>query len=497
ARLRPAVSATAGFLEARSRNEFLRRRDEVASMAAALRREPAADRAAIERSLAAELRRLEDVFAVEVEATVASVAFVRSRLVEVALERPGGRELLVTVDVGRRQVLPPACGACGGPCHSGAVCGEGHVVCASCSATAPRDARCPVCAHGRGAGAPHEHAMAGGLPSGEQLRAASLASMPDAVWSACAAWLLEQRGIAVQRVTAGQAGLTIYGAQGERAVFASAVRSDVGWRLGEHDVRRAAALTAGQPGALGILLSPSIADDGARAEADRLGVELWDGVAMDALLARAGSRYEDERAAAADERARRLALAGSVRAELVAAMEAAEAALSTGDSGPALSGQRRVAAEVRAVNEARGVVLQAFAAWETAVADYVSAFGGRAERDGSLGVIATEDTLASLRERIRHLAAVTGPAAGTVGASAGRGELGYSAWRKAVVEELVARCEAVRWRALSVDPAEASDFAAARDEQAALKAEEATVAAERAAMRVEAAYVQLVERARL
>ncbi|HLY31625.1 MAG TPA: hypothetical protein VKQ36_11390, partial [Ktedonobacterales bacterium] len=74
------------------------------------------------------------------------------------------------------------------------------------------------------------------------------------------------------------------------------------------------------------------------------------------------------------------------------------------------------------------------------------------------------------------------------------GELGYGAWRQAIAEELLARIQALRWRAQSLDPAHWQDYASARDEEALQEATQATNAANHANTRAEKAYAQLAGR---
>jgi hypothetical protein len=136
-------------------------------------------------------------------------------------------------------------------------------------------------------------------------------------------------------------------------------------------------------------------------------------------------------------------------------------------------------------------------AWDTVCADYQASVRPRPRRDGALDIAADHDALAALLERVRHLSQVTHDSASQLGAHPANGDLGYSDWFKAIAEELIARCEAVRWRLLALDPAKAGDFAAAHDQQAADTASLRAQSAERAAARSQQAFAALQQRARL
>jgi hypothetical protein len=152
---------------------------------------------------------------------------------------------------------------------------------------------------------------------------------------------------------------------------------------------------------------------------------------------------------------------------------------------------------VEHISAGSAICTQAFVAWETLAIDWSATFGEHEERDGSLLISADTATLDEIRERARHLAAVTLQALGQVQDTPGTGELGYTAWRKAVMEELLARCDAIRCRFDAILPTAWQDYSKARDTAKLQQAEQATIVATYARGRAEKALAQLQTRARI
>jgi hypothetical protein len=162
------------------------------------------------------------------------------------------------------------------------------------------------------------------------------------------------------------------------------------------------------------------------------------------------------------------------------------------------TGSRSVMLEsVESISAATTIVTQAFVAWDTLATDWSASFGDHEERDGSLPILADVATLDEIGERAGHLSAVTEQALQRIQSTPGTGELGYTAWRKAVLEELVARCDSVRYRVVAITPAAWPNFAEARDTQRLQQAEDATVMASYARGRAQKALGQLQTRARI
>jgi hypothetical protein len=473
AQVRPTIELLAreigAFLGLRSAAEYARRREELAGTFAALRHEAqAAENGAgaasgLARALETELRRLDEVYGGDVEVRLASVAFVATTLVEMVLTDARHREWITTVDVGRGCIRSLASRQ-GANVASPAIVGD----------------------------TPADVARADGT-----LTVAALAALPPSAWAACVRWLLECRGLAPETIEEAGGTLLCRGTYTGKPFAVSATRPPQRAALGVGEVRRAAAAAAGAPGTTVVLLATAPVAEQAHAEAQRLGVELWDQNALSALLIEQASTFERNAQRRRADLAKRITLASAVREQALGAMEAVEAALIVASDVNKLASQPKVAAAAAALEHAHGVALRALLAFETLAAELRAAFASRPARDGSLEVTASEDAFHELGERASHLRAAALAAARDVAGQPTVGEFGYTAWRAALVEELTARCEVVRWHLLALDPAEWRDFARAHNGQAAAQAEAAATNAGRAGARTTAARTALARRARL
>lgn len=504
AAVRAPGEIAAAFLALRANGDYPKRREEITATHAAIRRERPEEAHELDRALAVELQRLDDTFAVSVEVTPVSVAFVASDYVEVVVERHGAKEVALTCDAGRGVVLPPVCAMCARPARTGLICAEGHVTCGACLGARGGGPACPVCSGVTPPDAPQRETGEGreqAVAKETALSAAALVALPERVWEACVRWIAEQRGMRIERVTQSQRGLTL---RGERAgspicVFAPRAVGDwgVSGRLSGDDVRQAAAHVAAEPGTACVLLAPVPVSGQALAEAERLGVELWADLAVKDTLDEAARAYETEREAAVAHRQRCLALLDTVRRESLAALEETETCLATSPATARLNARGQVVQAIEATKEGRDHLLQALVAWDTVVADVQTAVGPRPRRDGALDIVASPATLQELLDRVRHLAQVTAASARQLADLAPRGDFGYAEWRTSVLDEVTARCEAARWRLLALDLAKADDYDRAHDQQAIERAEAAALAAQRAAARVAQTFAALERRARL
>ncbi|HEY7092792.1 MAG TPA: hypothetical protein VH393_06420, partial [Ktedonobacterales bacterium] len=96
-----------------------------------------------------------------------------------------------------------------------------------------------------------------------------------------------------------------------------------------------------------------------------------------------------------------------------------------------------------------------------------------------------------LRERGAHLGSALADLLRELAATPGDGDMGYSAWRSAVIEEARLRCAALMTRLKTVDPAQWPDFDAARPPARETDALEAELAARRASARADKAQSQV------
>lgn len=504
--LLPRIAAGAAFLRLRSERDFRDRLADLESTANRLLRDTPGDEEQIRASLKTEIERLTEVFAVDAEARLQSVCFIRSTVAEVLFQRSERAGVTLTVDLGRGSVLSPQCAACGTALRSGRVCGHGHMTCVECAERGQVPEFCAACEARRDSGsAPkrtkrtrrsREAAQSG---TGE-LTIAGLREMSEETWREFVRWLAEQDGIRVERA-AEAGGISLWSgrlAEADTPVVVAAHRPDAPLLVSGEDVRRAAAAASGgDPGVPLRLFTAAPASDDASSEARRLGVDLLDGGELarrlEALeVARLFGR-ESERAAAGAL----AAAATQARQAVLAELAALEDVLARAVNGRRASGRAAVAAAATAAGAARQEALRAFLAWDTLAGEWMASFDERAGREGALVVLADEERFADMTTRAAHLRDATRTALERIGDTPGAGDLGYGAWRRAVVEELTARCESCRWRLLAIDPDRWDDFAAAQDTAALERATGAAAAAGHAAARAAKAYADMAARARL
>lgn len=453
AALHPALSAVGRWLRLRSANEYAARRDDLRQTAKRLIDEApdelANHRAAFER----ESQRVRDLFAISVEASLRRVAFVAS---PVCVARPNGSVTgqALRVDLGR---------------------GTLRVAHATKRA---------------------EPAVAPSIdPSTPSFAVADLTLLSERFWREAVRWLLEQMGHTVERAEELPAAYRMETSRDGHASVVFALQRDITTPLTAPDMRDA--LAADEKATRErILLTPNTLDGEARSLVERTGVRLLGHDALQRELDRLGSAYANQQAAST-ARAEALAdAAGGVRARVIECLESLESVLArAANTRRAAAGEVAKAAAV--LREGWALADQVFVAWDTLLGDWEAIFPERAARDGSLRLVVDELRLTDMRERADHLFGVTQGGFARVAATPGTGEMGYAAWRRALLEELTARCESLRWRAQAHDPAAWRDFARVTDTQASERAETARTSAAHARARAEKAFGQLATRARL
>jgi hypothetical protein len=494
--LDPALTAAAAVARLRSAADFHRRLEDIGNTFDRLAREETGAHAALTTARQREIERLREVFAVDVEAQLESACFVETTLAEVELRLARGGLLTLTVDLGRAQVRPPRCVVCARPANVGSVCHHGHFTCAACAGEP--DGACAACA-GDLARSRARPAARGEHEAGESLSLTveQVDALTPGMWAALVRWLLERDGATVERVDHGATEIVLYGGGAEGHVVAVAQRLPAGWALGEVEVKRAASLCAGSAGAHAVLMSNAPASAQARAAASRLGVQLLDREYLRERLTVLAQSYQRARENASREAAACANAAATAREQVLAVLHSIDELLADAAANNRRVTGAGIAGAVAAIIAARQSAERALLAWETFADDWLSSFADREGRDGSLVITADLARLSELGERAGHLGAALRQCCAVLAQSPGMGALGYSAWRKAVLEELTARSEALRWRALAVDPAQWRDFRAARDAQALAQAEVAASAASHASARAAKSYAQLETRARL
>ncbi|HEY7849269.1 MAG TPA: hypothetical protein VIC27_04345, partial [Ktedonobacterales bacterium] len=333
--------------------------------------------------------------------------------------------------------------------------------------------------------------------AGDALTVDALDALTPDAWTEFTRWLLEQEGARIEpRPFSQHAGLTAWrAAQGEQALVICAWRLEPGWPLLENDLRRIAALAAGEPRVRLVIVTTAEATVGARLAAQALGEwRIVDRPALAEMLATLATAYQREQARTQDEAKIRAKSATAARKKLVAALTALEEQASAAPGAHKVAGRPAVRKSALQVEQAQRLAAQALIAWDTLLADWTAAFAERAARDGSLVFNAEPALYGELAERADHLKKPLLDALRALAKTPGDGDLGYAAWRLAIGEELAARCTALRWRAQLVDPAQWQDFAEAVNDFALQEATRAENAATHAAARAARARVALVER---
>lgn len=149
AHVQPILSATAELLRARSDPAYQRRVAETRATFTRLRQERAQPAEEIDAALTRELAALAEVYSIEVEAVLESVCVVASPVAEAHIAIQGvPTPVMLSVDLGRGEIIPPACAHCQRPVEAGAVCDHGHILCSSCVRTCANggEVLCPRCA---------------------------------------------------------------------------------------------------------------------------------------------------------------------------------------------------------------------------------------------------------------------------------------------------------------------------------------------------------------
>lgn len=500
------LEAGAALLALRADGEYQRRLHDLGLTHARLLRESPDTRAELEAGLAAERARLADLFAVGVEAELASVACITSTLAEVAVRYSGG-ELALAVDLGRGMVVPPRCAACGRQAPAASLCAQGHLVCPACVGASAPDGACPLCApasaaavtvsRARGKRGSETDDQTGAL---ESLTVERLADLSERLWRSFVEWYLAEGGY-VAEPPGGRPGLPVWqfradsgdGATGA-AGCAVAMRPQGGRRLGAADVRAAREACRGVSLAQLILVTPAAAEANARKEAAAASVQLVEHDALRAFLERIAAAHATALLAAENEAEARAQAAIETQRAMLGALTAVEKEIANCVNTRRATGRGPLATasntNVAALREAERAVL----AWETLVTDWLASFDDRPAPDGSLRILCAPDELRAFAERAEHLRAAIGRPLAVLAGTPGAGESGYTTWRRALLDQLTAACEALCWRISVVNLERWRDATVARDANAVAHAETAAQARKHTALRAAKARDQLAAR---
>jgi len=331
------------------------------------------------------------------------------------------------------------------------------------------------------------------------LTLAHVDAMSAATWRLFVTWLLEQDGYRIER------GATLdsldywlcRSVSGDETLLAGAIRFADRRCLSREDVERLAAQRASRLAPPALLISTASAGESAREASQRLGVRLLDRTALSERLDGLVARQLHEREAAGRDQQTRAEAAATTRSALLSELQHAEEALASAANTRRAAGRSAVASAASTLMDALVPAQRALLAWETLIHDWTAAFDEREARDGSLSLRAGEAAFAEMAGRARHLGAALAEAGERVAESPGVGDLGYTVWRRDVLEQLSAQCEACRWRVLGIDPSQWREFTAAHDAPAFERAAAAAATALHAATRASRSYAELARRARL
>jgi hypothetical protein len=497
--LQPRQEAAAVFFAQRDNAEYQRQRDDLLTTAERLRRESDQAPDEIERSLAMELTRLGDVFAVGVDAELESAVFITTPMAEVTV-RGGSGSLTLHLDLGRDVVAPLACAHCGQFTQAAVLCRQGHLLCPRCApartTSAAATVSCPVCegipaTPGSSASPRSRRGKARTEP--DALTVTHLDAMTDETWRRFVGWYLEQQQCAIDRVEEREsAPIWRLRAAGE-PLIALAPRPGIDRALGDVEVRAAAASARGS--ALWLITSSPAAPE-AHATAKQFGVRIIDRAEMARFLATASQAHTQQRIEAERDTLARIAAATALHTTLLDTFSALEHMLATAENADRVGSRSALVAAATRIEADCQTAERAFLAWDTILAEWIAAFGEREARDGSLAVLLTPSAFDTLGARIAHLREATLAAFASIAATPGDGEAGYAVWRKAVLEAFTARCESLRWRTQIITPAQWRDFSAAHDTQAAAQSESSATSARYAAGRAAKAYDDFAPRIR-
>jgi len=469
-RVRRPLDAAAAFLRMRSEPEYRRRIETAGALAARVRRERPESALETDQALQREIAALGSVFAVEVECALAAAWVIHTPMASVAYHLAGGATVEITLDLGRAAAETLTCAVCQTATREATICAHGHALCAACHAPAP--STCAICAGAASANQrrPVRRTAASQPTIGDHKGAATgldlegFALMSPAMWRACVGWLLERQGYTMASALASnEAEARWRGADAEdRDVFIRALRRAPARELQQHEVVETARLAREHHLDRAVLLTAGVSSPTARDAAEANNMRIIDGEALRAQLASLAVSYDRQIESVVAETKARARAATAAHVAIRKALVNASKALGSRSAQPRVVGSAALAQARERLRAARIATEQAFLAWETLLAEWLAAFGPAPAHDGSLTFLVDANSFKALRERAAHLGSALESALREIADAPAHGEMGYDAWRAAVVEEARLRCAALQTRLRVVDPAEWTDFEAAR-----------------------------------
>lgn len=494
--LMPRLTALGALLRLFAEHEYRTRLDDIQTTSQRLLRESPDEAAAIHEALERELERLGEVYAVDVDARLASVCFIERPMAAIGIPTQAISTVELVADLASGALLAPVCAVCGNETRSASLCDRGHLVCATClhASEAPVESACPVCA-----GTSAQDIPTLGLDQADALSTAHLNAMSAATWRLFVSWLLEQDGCHIE--STGDAGAmdvwSCRAASDDKTLLAGAIRFADCRALSGGDVERLVAHQSGGKTASFVLISTAIAGTSANEAARRLGVRLLDGHALADRLEELSAQHVRVREMASRTQEAYADAATSARSAMLRALQRAEQVLASANHSRRAAGRAAVVAATRSLTGSLAPASRALLAWETLASDWLAAFDDREARNGSLSMRSDSAGFAEMAERAGHLGAALVAALERMAETPEAGDLGYSVWRRDIMERLVAQCEACRWHIESIDPSQWREFTAAYDALAVERATKAATTASHAASRAARSYGELARRARI
>ena len=496
-RLQPQVGAAASFLRMRSQDEYQRRIEMAQGIAERARREQQEEARQTEQALKQEIVALGAVFAVELEAIVAAAWLIRSPMADVLYHLPGGSTVEVALDLGRATAEPLTCVSCQRSTDEVIICAHGHVLCPFCRDLSA--GACAICAGAElstsaGQGGSRQAMRIARKDSSSALTLEGLACLGPEMWRASLIWLLERQGYTLGALDRNPESLCWRGVDADgKALFIHALRGDPALVISERVVAETARLARAQRLERALLLAVGAPTRAARDLAVSSGVRIVDGEILRVQLATLVESADQQQATAqAELKARARAAIGAYTA-MQKTLTAATKRIEAKSPRPGATGTATLAKAREQLRAARTSADQAFLAWETLLADWLAAFGSAPAHDGTLPILVDGSSFTLLRERAAHLGSVLSDLLRHLAATPSDGELGYSAWRTAVIEEARLRCAALMAQLQIIDPAQWADFDEARSPARETDALEAGVAARRASARADKAQSQITQ----
>ncbi|HEX3269983.1 MAG TPA: restriction endonuclease, partial [Ktedonobacterales bacterium] len=494
-RLRPDLEAAANFLRLRSQAEFRRRIETAQGVAERARREQPEEARQTEQALKQEVAAISAVFAVEVEASVTAAWVIHSPMADVIYHLPSGTTVEAALDLGRAAAEPLTCAACQQATREATICAHAHILCSAChdltsgSCGVCTGAVSPKSANRSGA---RQAARASRKDASPALSLEGLMRLGPAMWRACAGWLLEQQGYTLNPATINAASACWRGVDADRKeLFIQALRNAPSHVITERDVAETARLAHEQRLERALLLAAGSPTRAARTLAEASSVRILDGETLRSQLATIAETVDRQQTNAQAEAKARARAASGAYAAMQKALTAAAKRLEAKSAKPHAPTSATSATARDQLRGARIAADQAFLAWETLLADWLESFGSVPAHDGTLPLLGDASEVAALRERGTHLGSALADLLRDLAATPSDSEMGYSAWRSAVIEETRLRCAALIARLKTVDPAQWADFDTARPPARETDALEAEIAARRASARADKAQSQV------